>query len=167
MEKTRRNIYLLLLKTSVWKEVRHFSVQCILTETTWLPTLNYVMKKAHYIHYTWLYFPFVWKWHPLHVHYSYNFPDLVRLHKTTILKTILSAFNSSKFMLYIFMLINVKMPTIVGILTFNEHDKFSRAMHKAVEPVLPPAFLYSTGWLSAISRPKFSQFLSLFVSVLR
>ena len=33
-EKTRRNIYLLLLKTSVWKEVRHFSVQCILTETT-------------------------------------------------------------------------------------------------------------------------------------
>ena len=23
-EKTRRNIYLLLLKTSVWKEVRHF-----------------------------------------------------------------------------------------------------------------------------------------------
>ena len=39
MIKTRRNIYLLLLKTSVWKEVRHFSVQCILTETTWLPTL--------------------------------------------------------------------------------------------------------------------------------
>ena len=24
MKKTRRNIYLLLLKTSVWKEVRHF-----------------------------------------------------------------------------------------------------------------------------------------------
>ena len=41
-EKTRRNIYLLLLKTSVWKEVRHFSVQCILTETTWLPTLKHV-----------------------------------------------------------------------------------------------------------------------------
>ena len=39
MKKTRRNIYLLLLRTSVWKEVRHFSVQCILTETTWLPTL--------------------------------------------------------------------------------------------------------------------------------
>ena len=39
MKKTCRNIYLLLLKTSVWKEVRHFSVQCILTETTWLPTL--------------------------------------------------------------------------------------------------------------------------------
>ena len=39
MKKTRRNIYLLLLKTSVWKEVRHFSVQCILTETMWLPTL--------------------------------------------------------------------------------------------------------------------------------
>ena len=43
-EKTRRNIYLLLLKTSVWKEVRHFSVQCILTETTWLPTL---IKENH------------------------------------------------------------------------------------------------------------------------
>ena len=42
MKKTRRNIYLLLLKTSVWKEVRHFSVQCILTETTWLPTLIYL-----------------------------------------------------------------------------------------------------------------------------
>ena len=39
-KKTRRNIYLLLLKTSVWKEVPHFSVQCILTETTWLPTLK-------------------------------------------------------------------------------------------------------------------------------
>ena len=33
-EKTQRNSYLLLLKTSVWKEVHHFSVQCILTETT-------------------------------------------------------------------------------------------------------------------------------------
>ena len=45
-EKTRRNIYLLLLKTSVWKEVRHFSVQCILTETTWLPTLIFLICDA-------------------------------------------------------------------------------------------------------------------------
>ena len=33
-EKTRRNIYLLLDKTYVWKEVRHFSVQCIQAKTT-------------------------------------------------------------------------------------------------------------------------------------
>ena len=46
MKKTCRNIYLLLLKTSVWKEVRHFSVQCILTETTWLPTLDMVWQKV-------------------------------------------------------------------------------------------------------------------------
>ena len=37
-EKTRRNLYLLLLKISLWKEVGHFSVQCILTETTLPPT---------------------------------------------------------------------------------------------------------------------------------
>ena len=43
-EKTHRNIYLLLLKTSVWKNVRHFSVQCILTETTWLPTLIHLWQ---------------------------------------------------------------------------------------------------------------------------
>ena len=30
-EKTWRNLYLLSLKTSLWKEVRHFSVQCIHT----------------------------------------------------------------------------------------------------------------------------------------
>ena len=44
-EKTRRNIYLLLLETSLWKEDSHFSVQCILTETTWLPTLVIVLLK--------------------------------------------------------------------------------------------------------------------------
>ena len=38
-ENTRRNLYLLSLKTSLWKKVRHFSVQCIQTKTTGLPTL--------------------------------------------------------------------------------------------------------------------------------
>ena len=32
-EITWRNLYLFLLKTSLWKEVGHFSLQCILTET--------------------------------------------------------------------------------------------------------------------------------------
>ena len=34
IKKKQRNLYLLLLKTSLWKAVGHFSVQCILTETT-------------------------------------------------------------------------------------------------------------------------------------
>ena len=42
-EKTRRNLYLLLLKTLLWKEVGHFSVQCILRETMRLPTLLFAV----------------------------------------------------------------------------------------------------------------------------
>ena len=45
-KKTLRNLYLLSLKTLLWKEVGHFSAQCILTKATWLPTLIPRMQRV-------------------------------------------------------------------------------------------------------------------------
>ena len=42
----------------------------------------------------------------------------------------------------VYMLINVKMPTIVGILTFNEHDKFHTQLSWAWKKFYNPELSY-------------------------